>query len=52
VPHPVIIGHGRSNAHAIKNAILFVRELHVNQVPRRIEEEVGRFMREHHEQEV
>jgi len=52
VPHPVIIGHGRSNAHAIKNAILFVRELHINQVPRRIEEEIGKFMREHQEHEV
>jgi phosphate acyltransferase len=42
--YPMIIGHGRSNANAIKNAIRFVRELHLNHIPRRIEEEVAKFM--------
>ena len=41
---PLIIGHGRSNANAIKNAIRFVRELHVNRIPLRIEENIQKFM--------
>lgn len=52
IRYPIIIGHGRSNANAIKNAIRFVGELYKNQVPRRIEEEIGLFMDRYHKQEV
>jgi len=41
IPYPVIIGHGRSDANAIKNAVLFVRDLHENKVPQKIEEEIA-----------
>lgn len=44
---PVIICHGRSNANAIKNAIRFVREVHQNQIPQRIEDEIQLFMRDY-----
>lgn len=43
ISFPMLIGHGRSNANAIKNAIRFTRELHKNRVPQRIEEEIRAF---------
>ncbi len=52
IRYPVIIGHGSSNANAIKNAIRFVREVERNNLPARIEEEIGRLMQEFHRQEV
>jgi glycerol-3-phosphate acyltransferase PlsX len=51
VCQPMIIGHGRSNANAIKNAIRFVRELHVNRIPQRIEEEIANFMARYQRQQ-
>lgn len=44
IRYPMIIGHGRSNANAIKNAIRVVRELHKKDLSRRIEEEIRLFM--------
>lgn len=45
VKRPVIICHGRSNANAIKNAVRYCRELHLTDVPRKIEEDVQMFMK-------
>ncbi len=41
---PVLIGHGRSNANAIKNAIRYCRELHLKGLSKIIETDVMTFM--------
>jgi len=52
VRSPVIIGHGRSNANAIKNAIRVVREFHLHQLSSKIEQEIELFMQENRRREV
>jgi len=52
VRSPVIIGHGRSNANAIKNAIRVVREFHLQQLSSKIEQEIELFMQKNRHREV
>lgn len=44
IKHPIIIGHGRSNGNAIKNAIKFCALLHKQEIPTIIEKQIKEFM--------